>query len=350
MDATPTTEFEHVEDHTHAYLNDKLRGVVYKKSTGIYQVRTPQGDTVTCNISNRLRKVLVYPMRDPSSLGYYKVVDVGDIHMVDPVAIGDEVIYVPMNPGEGLIKEILPRKSKLTRRAAGAKPLEQVIVANADQLIPVMAATQPKPQWTLMDRYLAEGEASDLPVTICITKFDLVQGKKAERAVMAQVEEYTRIGYHVLLTSANTGEGIETLHQTLQGKLSVLIGKSGVGKSSLLNAMQPGLGLRVNQINTNYGKGRHTTTHLEMHPLDVGGQVVDTPGMKIFGLWNVEPDEIDGLYRDFRPYLGKCKFGASCTHEHEPGCAIKGAVERGVLSRRRYDSYLYLKGGVYQED
>jgi ribosome biogenesis GTPase / thiamine phosphate phosphatase len=344
LDATPTTH-----EYSHEYLNDKLRGVVYKKSTGIYHVRAQNGETLICHISNRLRKVLVYPMRDPSSLGYYKVVDVEDIHTVDPVAIGDEVAYIETNPGEGMIKEVLPRKSKLTRRAAGEKPLEQVIVANADAIIPVMAAAQPRPQWTLMDRYLAEAEASELPATVCITKMDLVRGKKAEREVLEQAEEYRRIGYRVLLTSSDTGEGIDELRDLLKDRLSVFIGKSGVGKSSLLNAMQPGLGIRVNEINTSYGKGRHTTTHLEMHTLIFGGSVVDTPGMKIFGLWNVEEDAVDQLYRDFHPYLGKCKFGASCTHEHEPGCAVKKAVERGEISQRRYDSYQYLKGGIYQE-
>jgi ribosome biogenesis GTPase / thiamine phosphate phosphatase len=337
------------QEYSQEYLNDKLCGMVYKKSTGIYHVYTRQNETIICTISNRLRKVLIYPMRDPSSLGYYKVVDVGDIQTVDPVAIGDEVTYVETNPGEGMIKEVLPRKSKLTRRATGHKPLEQVIVANADQIIPVMAAMQPRPQWTLMDRYLAEAEASELPATICITKIDLVNGKKAEREVLAQVEEFRSIGYRVILTSSTTGEGMDELGDVLKDRMSVFIGKSGVGKSSLLNTIEPGLGLRVNEINTSYGKGRHTTTFLQMHTLSIGGSVVDTPGMKIFGLWNVAQDEVDMLYRDFRPYLGKCKFGASCTHEHEPGCAIRKAVDSGEISQRRYESYHYLKGGIYQE-
>ncbi len=336
------------------YADERLQGTVIRKSTGAYHVRTADGEVIVCRISNRLRKVLVYPSRDPSSLGYFRVVDVDDIAIIDPVAVGDEVVYIATNPGEGQIKAVQPQRSKLTRRAADSKSrskgIEQVIVANADQVVPVMAATQPKPQWTLMDRYLAGAESCGIPAVICITKFDLVQGKRAERDVMREVEGYRRLGYNVVLTSSQTGEGLETMRDVLKDKTSVIIGKSGVGKSSLLNALQPGLGLRVNEINTNYGKGRHTTTHLEMHHLDFGGDVVDTPGIKIYGLWNVEPDDIGLFYRDFQPYLGTCKFGASCTHDHEPGCAIKQAVERGEISERRYESYLYVRQYYDQED
>jgi ribosome biogenesis GTPase / thiamine phosphate phosphatase len=334
------------------YADDRLQGVVIRKSTGTYHVRTLDGQTIVCGISNRLRKVLVYPSRDPSSLGYFKVVDVDDIEVIDPVAVGDDVVYIDTNPGEGQIKAVLPQRSKLTRRAAGSKskPMEQVIVANADQVITVMSATQPKPQWTLLDRYLAGAESCAIPAVVCITKIDLVRGKRAEAEVLHEANGYAKLGYTVLLTSSYTGENIDTLREVLKDKTSVIIGKSGVGKSSLLNALQPGLGLRVNEINTNYGKGRHTTTHLEMHMLDFGGAVVDTPGIKIFGLWNVEPEDIGLFYRDFQPYLGTCKFGASCEHDHEPGCAIKKAVEHGEISKRRYESYLYVRRYFEQED
>ncbi len=334
------------------YADDRLQGIVIRKSTGTYHVRTPDGQTIVCGISNRLRKVLVYPSRDPSSLGYFKVVDVDDIEVIDPVAVGDDVVYIDTNPGEGMIKAVLPQRSKLTRRAAGSKSkaMEQVIVANADQVVAVMSATQPKPQWTLLDRYLAGAESCSIPAIVCITKIDLVRGKRGEKEVLHEAEGYRKLGYTVVLTSSQNGEGIEELRGILKDRSSVIIGKSGVGKSSLLNVLQPGLGLRVNEINTNYGKGRHTTTHLEMHMLDSGGSVVDTPGIKIFGLWNVEPDDIGLFYRDFQPYLGTCKFGASCTHDHEPGCEIKKAVERGKISERRYESYLYVRRYYDQED
>ncbi|MBC7870010.1 MAG: ribosome small subunit-dependent GTPase A [Chitinophagaceae bacterium] len=326
------------------------QGVVFKKSTGIYNLNSEDGKTVVCTISNRLRKRLIYPERDESSLTWFRVVDVEDIQMVDPVAIGDQVIFTDAGDGTGVITEILPRKSQLTRRAMGSKALEQVIVANVDQIVTVIAAAQPKPKWNMLDRYLASAEASDIPATVVITKLDLVRGKKTEREIMDVADDYAAIGYTVLLTSAADGQGVGAVKQILAGKLSALIGMSGVGKSTLLNAIQPELGLKVGEINTNIDKGRHTTTHLEMFALDCGGSIVDTPGMKLFGLWNTESEDIPGLFREFAPYDGTCKFGASCTHAHEPGCAIKKAVEKGAISQRRYDSYIHLRDYIYAEE
>lgn len=329
---------------------DDNTGIVFRKLLGTYMVLTDGGAVITCSISSRLRKHLIYPTRDRSSLGFLKVVDVEDIQLVDPVAIGDQVIFVDAGHDTGMITEILPRKSKLTRRAPGTKPLEQVMVANADQMVAVMAAAQPKPNWHLLDRYIASAEASELPTLICLTKADLVRGKKQEREILDVAAEYERMGYTVILTSATTGEALDVLREALIGKLSIFIGKSGVGKTTLLNALQPQLGLRVGEINTQYDKGRHTTTHLEMFALDGGGHIVDTPGMKQFGLWAIEPEDVPELYRDLASYSGRCKFGADCTHTHEPGCAIKQAVERGGISRRRYESYLYLRDHLYAEE
>jgi ribosome biogenesis GTPase len=329
---------------------DDNTGIVFRKLLGTYMVLTESGAVITCSISSRLRKHLVYPTRDRSSLGYFKVVDVEDIQLVDPVAIGDQVYYVDAGHDTGMITEILPRKSTLTRRAPGTKPLEQVIVANADQVVAVMAVAQPKPNWNLLDRYIASAEASDLPTLICLTKLDLVRGKKQEREIFAAAKEYEAMEYEVFLTSATTGEALDELRTAMTGKLSVFIGKSGVGKTTLLNALQPQLGLRVGAINTQLDKGRHTTTHLEMFALDSGGYIADTPGMKQFGLWAIEAEDVPMLYRDMADYVGRCKFGAGCTHTHEPGCAIKEAVNRGRISRRRYESYLYLRDHLYAEE
>ena len=219
-------------------------GTVYRKTTGSYTVQTPQG-MLPCSISTRLRRQLVYPTADPNSLRPV-VVDVRTIDVVDPVAVGDRVRYVDAQDGSGMIVEVLPRKSKLARRSAvahpGAHALEQVIVANVDQVIPVMSAASPAPEWNLLDRYLASAESLDLPALICITKMDLA-GEDAE--LQEAVETYRRIGYQVVLTSMLSGAGILELREALKGRLSVFIGKSGVGKTSLLNAIQPDLGLRV---------------------------------------------------------------------------------------------------------
>jgi ribosome biogenesis GTPase len=156
------------------------------------------------------------------------------------------------------------------------------------------------------------------------------------------VEEYRRIGYPVLLVSALTGEGLEGLKQSLQGRLSVFLGKSGVGKTSLLNALEPGLGLRVNQVSRVTGKGKHTTTHLEMFSLAHGEAIIDTPGVREFGLWEVEQQDLALFFPEMQPYVGKCRFGLGCRHDEEPGCAIRKAVTAGQVSPRRYQSYLRL--------
>ncbi|MBN1287033.1 MAG: ribosome small subunit-dependent GTPase A [Anaerolineae bacterium] len=323
-------------------------GVVFKKTTGTYYVNAG-GQTITCTASAMLRKELILPTASRTSVPKQRVVEVKEVSVVDPVAVGDLVRFIDLGGGAGHIKAVLPRRSKLTRRAAGRKPLEQVIVANVDQVIPVFAAAQPKPTWHLLDRYLASAEVSEVPSVILITKLDLVRGRKAERELAAVVEEYRALGYPALLTSAVIGAGMEALKDTLKDKVSVFVGKSGVGKTTLLNAIQPDLGLRVNEVNEKIGTGRHTTTHLEMFPLDIGGAIVDTPGMKTFGLWNIETEDLAWFFIEMRPFVGACKFGLDCTHHHEPGCAIKRAVEDGQISERRYASYLQMREHMYLE-
>lgn len=319
-------------------------GVVYKKTIGNYTVRN-NGRVVVCELSNRIRKQLIYPTADPGSL-HHRVQKVVDLEHMDPLAVGDEVRYIQSQDGKGLIVELLPRRNKLTRRSAvpkplhhGSHPFEQIIVTNVDQVIPVLAAAQPEPKWNLLDRYLVSAETSGVRSLICITKLDLVNGTKGEHQAM--LEEYRQIGYPFLLTSSFTGEGIGELRQALEGRTSVFVGKSGVGKTALLNALQPGLGLRVREVNQVTGKGKHTTTHLEMFPLESGGAIVDTPGTREFGLWQYE-DDLALLFPEMRPLVGKCRFGVDCQHDEEPGCAIRKAVMDGKISPRRYQSYLQL--------
>jgi ribosome biogenesis GTPase len=319
-------------------------GVVFRKTLGHYTVYSG-GREFVCVLSSRLRKQLIYPIADPTSLAHI-VREVREIEGIDPVAIGDNVTFFETDNGSGMITEVLPRRAKLSRPATmpGARVFEQVIVANADQVVPVLSAASPPPKWPLLDRYLVSAEASGLPALICITKLDLA---RCESGLEEALGVYRGIGYKVRCVSAVTGEGLDELKEVLRGRVSVFIGKSGVGKTSLLNALQTGLGLRVRSVGEGkLGKGRHTTTHLEMFPLDIGGAVVDTPGMREFGLWDVSEDDLALLFPEMRPLVGRCKFGLDCRHDSEPGCAIRKAVTDGRVSPLRYQSLMHLQEEV----
>lgn len=316
-------------------------GVVFRKTLGHYAVQN-NGREIDCVLSSLIRKQLIFPTADPTSLRH-RVQEVHEIEHVDPVAIGDRVRYVDTGDGRGMIIEILPRDSKLSRPATvpGQRVFEQVIVSNADLVLPVFSVANPTPKWGLLDRYLVSAEAAELPSLIVINKLDLAWKNPG---FDQEIETYRRIGYPVILVSAVTGEGVEELRRALQGKLSVLVGKSGVGKTSLLNAVQPGLGLRVKAVSSGeLGKGRHTTTHLEMFQLDFGGMLVDTPGVREFGLWDVTGDELAFLFPEMANYVGHCKFGLSCHHDQEPGCAIRKGVMDGAINPYRYQSYMRLR-------
>lgn len=316
-------------------------GIVFRKSLGHYTVHT-YGRELDCSLSSMIHKQLIYSTADPSSMRQ-RVQKVREIEHVDPVAIGDRVRYVEAGAGRGMIVEILPRASKLSRPAPvpGQRVFEQVIVSNADLIVPVFAVANPAPKWGLLDRYLVSAEAAEIPVLIVINKLDLAW-KNPE--FEDEIEIYRRIGYPVLLVSASTSAGIEELKQALQGKQSVMVGKSGVGKTSLLNAIQPGLGLRVKAVGSGeLGKGRHTTTHSEMFELEFGGALVDTPGIREFGLWDIPAEELAYLFPEMAEYVGRCKFGLSCHHDQEPGCAIRKAVMTEAISPYRYQSYMNLR-------
>lgn len=321
------------------------RGIVVKKTFGQYFVRV-DGHLITCSISSKLRKNLLYPTADPSSIAP-RVVAVKDIETVDPIAVGDNVEFTMVDDTTGMIVEVLPRRNKLSRPAmdgnrrmkSGTQPMEQVIAANVDQIISVMPIANPAPSWELLDRYLLTAEAADIPPLICFTKLDLMP----DAAIPGEIKVYEELGYPVLLTSSNTGQGIDVIKAALKGKVSVLWGKSGVGKTSLLNAIQPELGLRVLEINKFNSEGRHSTSHMEMFDLEFGGSLIDTPGVRTFKLWDVEDTDLAHFMPDLRSYLGKCKFGSNCMHQHEPGCAIKEAVKAGQIDQRRYESYLEMR-------
>ena len=316
-------------------------GVVFRKTLGHYTVHN-NGREIDCSLSSLIHKQLIFSTADSTSLRP-RVQEVREIEHVDPVAIGDRVRYVDAGEGRGMIVEVFPRDTKLSRPAPvpGQRVFEQVIVSNADLVMPVFGVANPTPKWGLLDRYLVSAEAAEIPVLIVINKLDLAWKNPGFEE---EIEIYRRIGYPVLLVSAATGKGVEELRRALQGKQSVLVGKSGVGKTSLLNAIQPGLGQRVKAVGSGeLGKGRHTTTHLEMFELDFGGTLVDTPGIREFGLWGIAAEELAYLFPEMAEYVGRCKFGLSCRHDSEPGCAVRKAVMADAISPYRYQSYMNLR-------
>lgn len=248
------------------------------------------------------------------------------------VAPGDRVWILPLPGDEGVIERVEPRHGVLTRASRGR---EHVLVANVDQVVIVIALKEPELKPHLIDRYLASASQGGIEPIICLNKADLIDPAEAQPTV----GYYSQLGIKTLLTSARTGLGMERLRKFLVGRQSVFSGQSGVGKSSLLNAIQPDLGLRVRTVSDVNQKGRHTTTTTELIPLHFGGWVVDTPGIRQFALWDIIPQEVEGFFAEFHPYVPLCGF-PDCTHTHEERCAVKRAVALRYLSEQRYFSYL----------
>ncbi len=264
------------------------------------------------------------------------------IHERNPVTVGDRVGFVVDGPGsgqtpEGVIESIEPRRGVL-QRLAGRRV--QTIVVNVDQAIIVSSAGQPDPKPHLIDRYMVSAHAGEIAPVICMNKIDL----DVDGFAVGLLDRYERLGYRTVRTSAATGEGIEALREMLRDRISVIAGQSGVGKSSLLNALQPGLELRVGAVHAQTEKGKHTTTTACMHRLAFGGYVVDTPGIRSFDLSVIPAGELEAYFAEFVPLVPKCKF-PDCTHTHETECAVVSAVESGEIHPDRYATYL----GLFQE-
>ncbi|MGE0756512.1 MAG: ribosome small subunit-dependent GTPase A [Pirellulaceae bacterium] len=253
------------------------------------------------------------------------------------VAAGDCVWFRPESGEEGFIERVEPRRGILCRTSKGRR---HVIVANVDQLLIVTSAAEPSLKPNLIDRFLVTAEKARIRPVICVNKIDLVDPAD----LMPLVGTYGQMGYDVLLVSATTGFGIERLREIVRYRESVLSGQSGVGKSSLLNAIEPALALRVRSVSEENQKGRHTTTTAQLIPLAEGGYLVDTPGIRQLQLWDVIPEEVAGYFRELRPYVNLCRF-PDCTHMHEADCAVKDAVADGRLDARRYESYCQ----IYEE-
>jgi ribosome biogenesis GTPase len=303
-------------------LLETLNGRVIKAISGFFTVKTDSGEVVA-QLPGRLKKEW-----QESSI----------------VAVGDWVSLSLNADGTGTIEEVAERKSVLSRSRPSARDRElssdqeQVLVANVDQVVFVFAVKEPFPSLRKLDRFLVVAEMNELTAVICANKIDLAKPEKARKLF----DVYAQIGYQVIYTSVKTGEGIEALRDCLQGKISVLAGSSGVGKSSLLNAIQPGLGLKVSEVSTYSGKGTHTTRFAHLLALDGGGYVADTPGIRGLALYDLEPAEVDAYFREIAPFVADCRF-SDCSHHHEPGCAVRTAVQQGHISRQRYESYLRLR-------
>jgi ribosome biogenesis GTPase len=314
----------------------RLEGRVIQKSSRNIRVETAD-EVLLCTLRGKFR--------DPKTKR-------------SPVVVGDLVVVSPTGCGEGVLEEILPRRTELRRaRALGGregpgrrrpsrggktKSRELVVAANVDQVLLVLAAIAPAPKWSLVDRVLISAEFEGVDAGICLNKWDQTKEDPEEAEYLEEwLDLYRDLGYTVFQTSAIEGDGVDELRQWLEGKMTVLSGHSGVGKSTLLNALDSELDIQTGAVNRMTGKGRHTTTAITLYKLGESGYLVDTPGYREYGLLDLEPPDVSRYYREFRPLLGECRF-TDCIHVEEPQCAILAALEAGKIDPRRYGNYLQI--------
>lgn len=300
-------------------------GVVLSSAGGQWRVRVDGGEVALASLRGRVKHD-------------------GDFKL----AVGDRVTLSGDGAPAGgtlTITGILPRTSQLSRRNPSGARGERIVATNLDQVVVVFAMVRPEPNEAMLDRFLVIAEANELAARIVINKIDLAD----EATARGRFDGYAAIGYPVHYTSKVTGAGLEALHEVLRGRTSALSGPSGVGKSSLMNAMYPGLDLRVGAISDSVNKGRHTTVGALMHPLPDAGYVVDTPGLRELGLWGLSSSALDQCFPEFREALGNCRF-ADCHHVSEPGCAVREAVTDGGILQARYESYVKLREEVAETE
>lgn len=261
--------------------------------------------------------------------------------LTNPVAVGDEVEFKLEGDGNGMIQKILPRRNYVARQSSHRKHEVHLLAANIDQAILFTSIVEPSVKVGFIDRFLLMNEPQDVPTVLVFNKCDLYNDD--DWAYFDELKDtYERIGYTVLAISATEGVGIEALHDILKDKTSLIGGQSGVGKSSAVNAIQPRMNLLTGDISDYSGKGQHTTTFAEMHPLDFGGYLIDTPGIKTLAFNNLQPMDVVHNFRDFFVLSKNCRFGGSCTHRNEPDCAVKAALVTGEASDSRYDNYVQI--------
>jgi ribosome biogenesis GTPase len=308
-------------------VSDTQLGVILSGTGGVWRVHLrDERRAVDASLRGRLKKT-----REPAEEPALKL------------AVGDHVRVVPGDHNDWSIVEILPRRSKLARRSPSGAHGERILAANVDQVIVTFAVVKPEPHLRMLDRFLVIAEANELPARIVINKVELADRAATE----AMFSPYVNAGYAVDYTSVKQRIGLESLHDAFAGRVSVLTGPSGVGKSSLLNATFPGANLRVGEISESVNKGRHTTVGAIMLELpgEGGGFVVDTPGLREVGLWEIPADRLDRCFPEFRAHLDHCRFG-DCQHVREPDCGVRDAVARGEITTARYASYLALLDDV----
>jgi ribosome biogenesis GTPase len=307
----------------------QLEGIVTRSTGSWYDVQV--GDRV---VRSRLRGKFRLTKED----------------VTNPVAVGDRVtVRLNEEDDTGLILSIEERTNKLSRRAAGHRTGEEhVMVANVDRAWIVQSVRLPALNAAFVDRLLVAAAVYEIPAGLIINKMDLLD-EESRADVMDFHLRYADLGYPVLPTSATEGQGLDRLRDELKDHVSVVTGPSGTGKSSLLNALEPGLDVETGEVSESTRKGTHTTTHAELHALSFGGYLVDTPGIREFGVREVHPNDLAHFFPDLAPYVNDCKF-PDCTHDHEPGCAVKAALERDAIHRARYDSYLRILDSLQTEE
>ena len=294
-------------------------GLVIKNTGSWYTVKTDDGgQLIDCKIKGNFR--------------------LKGIRSTNPVAVGDRVTIIPNAEGTAFITAIEDRRNYIIRKSSNLSKQSHIIAANVDQAFLVVTVNYPQTSTTFIDRFLASAEAYRVPVTLLFNKTDLLSEEELRYQQM-MIDLYDTVGYQCLAISAETGEGIDKVMDMLTGKVTVLSGNSGVGKSTLINRLLPGVNLRISDISDAHNSGMHTTTFSEMIPLPLGGYIIDTPGIKGFGTFDIEPEELTGYFKEIFRFSKECRF-SNCTHTHEPGCAVLKAVEEHFISQSRYQSYL----------
>lgn len=307
---------------------------MFRVHSGNYHVRTPDGQDYVCKLRGNLKKELIY---STSGSRARKVVDAKKRQVTDAIAVGDTVNF---GDTQLIIEEILPRHTDLSRHSPSRRG-QHTLVANLDQVFLVFAATEPKPDLWLLDKFIVVAEAAGIAPKIVINKVDLLNGDTS--SIDALFAPYRAIDYPLLYTSVKSGQGIDEIRQALPGHISAVTGPSGVGKSHLLNVLIPNADRKVGEIGSITGKGRHTTTTSELVSVvgETVGWIADTPGLRQLEFWEINNLDMALYFREFLPYMNQCRFN-DCSHQEEIGCAIHVAVEKGAIDSRRYASYKQL--------